>query len=217
MSKKSKKTAGYIEVIFNISYLAAAAIMGIVLLRGQGPAGKLPALAALTLAGGDFFHLAPRIAAALSAGSERLHRALGLGKLVASITMTAFYLILWHIGLAIGFGVPVGLTALAYVLAVLRIVLCLFPQNGWFSKNPPPSWGIWRNIPFMALGLMSALLFAVYGGAFPGLRFMWLAILLSFAFYTPVILWANKNPRWGMLMLPKTIAYIWMISMFFSL
>ncbi|MGI5899019.1 MAG: hypothetical protein ACOX8S_03740 [Christensenellales bacterium] len=215
----NKKTAAYVEVIFNMSYLVTAAIMGIVLLQSKGPAGVLPGAAALTLAGGDFFHLAPRIAAATSkdSGNERFHRALGLGKMITSVTMTVFYLILWHLGLKLGFGVSQGWTALAYALALLRIALCLFPQNGWISKSQPQSWAIRRNIPFALLGLLTAVLFAVYGGAFPGLRHMWLAIFLSFAFYAPVILWARKNPKLGMLMLPKTIAYIWMLSMLFSL
>ncbi len=213
----NKKLAGNIETIFNITYLATAAVMGVILLKGSGPAGVLPGAAALTLAGGDSFHLAPRIAAAITSDRERFHRALGLGKLITSLTMTAFYLMLWHLGLSLGFGASSGWTVFAYSLALLRIVLCLFPQNGWLSKSPSPVWGIWRNIPFALLGLLVAFLFAFYGGASPGLRFMWFAILLSFAFYIPVVLWAHKNPRFGMLMLPKTLAYIWMISMFFSL
>jgi hypothetical protein len=33
-------------------------------------------------------------------------------------------------------------------------------------------------------------------------------IFCSFAFYIPVILWVQKVPMIGMLMIPKTIAYI---------
>ena len=46
---------------------------------------------------------------------------------------------------------------------------------------------------------------------------MWLAILLSFAFYLPVVLWSNQNPKVGILMLPKTCAYLWMLAMCLSL
>ena len=42
---------------------------------------------------------------------------------------------------------------------------------------------------------------------------MWLAGALSFAFYLPVALWAGKNRKLGMLMLPKTCMYIWMLLM----
>ncbi|MEG1292482.1 MAG: hypothetical protein RSD28_09320, partial [Lachnospiraceae bacterium] len=62
--------------------------------------------------------------------------------------------------------------------------------------------------------LMVLVLFAMFAGAqLPQLRFMWIAILLSFAFYIPVVLGANKNPKLGMLMLPKTMAYVWIICM----
>ena len=40
---------------------------------------------------------------------------------------------------------------------------------------------------------------------------MWLTILLSFGFYIPVVLWADVNPLIGMLMIPKTCAYVWTI------
>ena len=42
-------------------------------------------------------------------------------------------------------------------------------------------------------------------------RFMWLTIVLSFGFYLPVVLWADVNPLIGMLMIPKTCAYVWTV------
>ena len=42
-------------------------------------------------------------------------------------------------------------------------------------------------------------------------RFMWLTIVLSFGFYTPVVLWADVMPMIGMLMIPKTWAYVWTV------
>ena len=43
------------------------------------------------------------------------------------------------------------------------------------------------------------------------LRWMWLTIVLSFAFYIPVVLWADVVPMIGMLMIPKTCAYVWTV------
>ena len=40
---------------------------------------------------------------------------------------------------------------------------------------------------------------------------MWLTIVLSFGFYIPVVLWADVNPLIGMLMIPKTCAYVWTV------
>ena len=75
-------------------------------------------------------------------------------------------------------------TAAIYVLAGLRIVLCMMPQNEWLSAEE-------RNDQ--------------------SFRWMWLTIALSFAFYIPVALWADVVPMIGMLMIPKTCAYVWTV------
>ena len=52
-----------------------------------------------------------------------------------------------------------GLTAIVYILAGMRILLCMMPQNQWLSAEAPLSWGIYRNIPFALLGLVIIVLF----------------------------------------------------------
>lgn len=104
-------------------------------------------------------------------------------------------------------------SSLLYTLSIMRILLCFLPQNKWFDRYPPVKWGIIRNIPFLLQGLMVAFLFFVGMRDMAGLSFMWLAILLSYLFYIPVVLWANKNPKIGMMMLPKTCTYIWILIM----
>ncbi len=42
---------------------------------------------------------------------------------------------------------------------------------------------------------------------------MSLAIALSFGFYIPVVLWGNTVSWVGMLMIPKTLAYVWIVFM----
>ena len=42
-------------------------------------------------------------------------------------------------------------------------------------------------------------------------RWLWLTIVLSFGFYIPVVLWADTIPMIGMLMIPKTCAYVWTV------
>ena len=106
-----------------------------------------------------------------------------------------------------------NLTVIVYVLALVRVILCLFPQNEWTHADAPISWGIYRNIPFALLGLLVILLF--YKSAKErkdrSFRFMWLTIVLSFGFYIPVVLWADAIPVIGMLMIPKTCAYVWTV------
>jgi len=217
--KGKRKYFSYIEVWFNLLYLLAAFLIGFFLvLNSDKEVSRLSGIMALILAGGDSFHLIPRIAAILSKNKSDLQRALGFGKLVTSVTMTIFYLLLWNLGMIIfDLNLPVSIIYAIYVLALLRIILCFFPQNKWFSVNPPVSWGIYRNIPFIIIGAATAILFAVYARGDHSLNLMWLAITLSFVFYVPVVLLAHKYPVIGMLMLPKTCAYIWMLSMFLML
>ena len=79
----------------------------------------------------------------------------------------------------------------------------------------PLSWGIYRNIPFALLGALIIVLF--YKSAREqgdrDFKFMWLTIVLSFGFYIPVVLWADVIPVIGMLMIPKTCAYVWTVLM----
>ena len=105
-------------------------------------------------------------------------------------------------------------SAVVYGLAGLRILLCLLPQNQWLTADPPLLWGIWRNIPFTLLGLVILVLFyrSAKAQGDRAFRWMWLTIALSFAFYLPVVLWADAVPLVGMLMIPKTCAYVWAVA-----
>ena len=102
---------------------------------------------------------------------------------------------------------------MVYILAAARVLLCMMPQNQWLSADAPLSWGIYHNIPFALLGLLIIVLF--YRSAKErkdsAFRWMWLTIVLSFGFYIPVVLWADAIPLIGMLMIPKTCAYVWTV------
>ena len=39
------------------------------------------------------------------------------------------------------------------------------------------------------------------------------AIIISFAWYLPVTLFSKTKPKVGLLMIPKTCAYMWIIAM----
>ena len=212
---KPLRRSRWFEVVFDTLYLLTAAHIGVTILwHHTGTAGLLSGIMALALAGGDAFHLIPRIIAAISGDWDRLRGMLGLGKLITSITMTVFYVFLWHIGVVLFAPASVrGWTALVYILAGLRIVLCFFKQNGWTCAKPSVRWSVLRNIPFLLLGIIVALFFGIYGNAAEPFNHMWLAIILSFAFYLPVVIGVHKKPKLGMLMIPKTCMYFWMLAM----
>lgn len=215
-----KRVFGTVEALFDILYLFSALILAIILLlSSQGnPARILTGIMALVLVGGDAFHLLPRLLVIRTGREEQLRKALGTGKQVTSITMTLFYLLLWQIGVLVTSPKDISFWSyMIYTLTVVRVFLCMLPQNKWQERYPPVIWGIVRNIPFFLQGAIVAVLFFLQRSNLSGLSLMWLAISLSFAFYLPVVVWANRNPKIGMLMLPKTCSYLWMLAMCLSL
>ncbi len=211
-----KRVFGTVEAIFDIFYLALALALAVILISTASGnyARYLAGVMALILAGGDAFHLVPRIMVIRSGREEKLRGALGTGKQIASITMTLFYNILWQIGVIVFSPQNIsGWTNVVYALSAVRIFICLMPQNKWRERYAPLEWSIARNIPFFIQCAIVAWLYFMNKSSAQGLAFMWLAISLSFAFYTPVTIWSNKYPKIGMLMLPKTIAYLWMLFM----
>lgn len=147
-------------------------------------------------------------------GLESYAVPLGLGKWITSVTMTVFYVLLYYVWRKrYQIEGQKNLTIAVYALSAVRIVLCMMPQNQWLTNHTPLTWGILRNIPFALLGLLIIVLF--YRSAREhkdqAFRWMWLTIVLSFGFYIPVVLWAEVNPLIGMLMIPKTCAYVWTV------
>ena len=205
-----------IETLFDAVYLVSVVTIGILMIRGNKGNRQfcLFGWMAVVLGAGDSFHLVPRAIALCTTGLENYTVPLGIGKWITSVTMTIFYVLLYYVWRQRykinGQG---GLTAAVYGLAGVRIALCMMPQNQWLSAEAPLSWGIYRNIPFALLGLFVIVLF--YQSAKKhedkAVRWMWLTIVLSFGFYIPVVLWADTIPLIGMLMIPKTCAYVWTV------
>ncbi|MEG1790605.1 MAG: hypothetical protein RR055_07935 [Oscillospiraceae bacterium] len=204
------------ETLFDIVYLCTVVTLGVLMIRGSKGRKQylLFGIMAVTLGCGDAFHLVPRALALCTTGLDSYVVPLGIGKLVTSVTMTVFYLLLYYVWRArYSVSGKKGLTAAVYGLAVLRVALCLMPQNAWTSPAAPLSWGIWRNIPFALLGLLIIVLFrksAKEHGDRP-FALLWLTIVLSFGFYIPVVLFADAVPAVGALMIPKTCAYVWTV------
>ena len=86
----------YGETIFDIGYLLTALVIGIyILIKSNNKNGKLMGIATLVLGCGDAFHLVPRILNSFI--DSDFTSALGIGKLVTSITMTIFYILVLYI------------------------------------------------------------------------------------------------------------------------
>ena len=210
----------YMESSFYYIYLVAIIGIGLWLLVASKKRRHLTifGIACIMLGAGDAFHLVPRsmglFAGTLDAPDTHLALWLGVGKLVTSITMTVFYVLAYlFVYKRAGQKRPLYLDISVAVLFVARIVLCAMPQNQWTTNSSPISWGIYRNIPFVLLGILVIVLTIKYLRHVRPYRLLWLAIILSFGFYLPVVLWAGMHSWVGMLMLPKTICYLWIAAM----
>ena len=210
-----------VETLFDAVYLISVITIGILMIRNSRgePQYRLFGWMAVVLGAGDSFHLVPRALALCTTGLENYTVPLGIGKWITSVTMTVFYVLLYYVWRQrYHITGQRGLTAAVYGLAGVRIALCMMPQNQWLSADAPPPWGIYPNIPLALLGLVIIVLF--YRSAKEqndtAFRWMWLTIVLSFGFYIPVVLWADAIPMIGMLMIPKTCAYVWTVLIGYS-
>lgn len=205
-----------IETLFDVCYLVSVIMIGIRMVKSSKNSRqfKLFGWMAIVLGAGDSFHLIPRMIALCTTGLENFTVALGLGKWITSVTMTLFYVLLYYVWRErYEIKGQKNLTTAVYLFAAIRIALCMMPQNNWLSADAPLSWGIYRNIPFAVIGLITIVLFytSAKQNNDTAFKWMWMTIVLSFGFYIPVVLWANTIPMIGMLMIPKTCAYVWTV------
>ena len=206
----------YGESAFDILYLMIAIVGGALLLKkARNKTERLMGRAVLILGCGDAFHLVPRVLNYFVDADFTV--ALGLGKLVTSLTMTVFYVLMYRIYL--GYyekSENKRVTRAVCALAAVRVLLCLFPQNGWLQNESSVLWGVLRNLPFTALGALIVVLYYRARNEAPRFRRVWLYVTLSFLFYIPVAVAAGLVPMLGMLMLPKTVCYILLIAVFWQ-
>ena len=207
------------ESIFDIVYLSVVFVCAALLLFSSPIVGFRAqfALIVLGLGLGDTCHLVPRILGMWTDHPLGNTASQGIGKMVSSLTMTFFYLGLWFIGISLFAVTDNTLTISVVVLTILRVALCVLPPNRWRSDTATQAWIILRNLPFFIIGIAVMCLYGMKGSGWAvPLQFLWVPILCSFVCYAPVVLVAKKHPRLGMLMLPKSCAYIAVIIMGFS-
>ena len=206
------------EAIFDAAYLIfdlIAAILFFIFSQGK-PLFILYGILTLTLCGGDAFHLVPRIIRAVRGTNDKIKRQLGIGLQVSSITMTVFYIILMYIWKFTfpELKIPVILEVVIWISAVVRIVICMFPQNNWCTEEGNIKLSIIRNAVFAITGIGVIILYIISGNTYGyHMTRMVAAIIISFGCYLPVTLLSKNKPKVGLLMIPKTCAYMWVIAM----
>lgn len=166
------------EAAFDAVYLVTVLTVGVRMIRKHKAARQFHLFGwmAVVLGAGDAFHLVPRAWALCTTGLENYTFALGLGKAITSVTMTVFYVLLYYVWRQ-RYHVQgqKSLTVAVYALAALRVLLCLMPQNQWFSAQAPspggstatsplPCWVCWSSCCSTAApGALTTRLFAGCG------------------------------------------------------
>jgi hypothetical protein len=207
----------WVEVIFNVTYLVAIWTLVIMMARRLpqvAPADRAVAKrlmwAFALLALGDTGHVGFRVVAYALGGLEARPMLVGLGALSTAYTVTLFYMLMVDVW-RLRYGKPLGAAGwILLVAGAVRLVVMLFPQNQWDQLVAPYDWSLLRNslLVIQGLGVMILILRdAVRTGDVP---FQWIGVMiaLSYLFYAPVILWSAQAPALGMLMIPKTCAYV---------
>lgn len=214
----------WVEILFNIAYLVTIGILIAAMVRRQPdvPVDRQPltqrfiwAFALLAL--GDVGHVGFRVLAYALGDLETTVNLLGpevslvdIGALSTATTVTFFYvlmLMVWHQHFGQRYG---WFGMLLFATAAARLVIMAFPQNEWNRVVPPWGWSVARNLPLILQGLGVTYLIlrdAAQQRDRTFTRIGWM-IIASFAFYTPVILFIQRVPMLGMLMIPKTVAYV---------
>ncbi|MBN1537658.1 MAG: hypothetical protein JW908_13050 [Anaerolineales bacterium] len=214
----------WIEIGFNITYLVVIWLLVGVMIRryphladNDKKAARLAIWAFGLLALGDTGHVGFRVLAyALGDINASIHIGkislglVGTGAFSTAITVTFFYMLilfLWRERFNKKYN---WFSIFLLAAGIVRLGLMASPMNEWNSVVPPQPWSLWRNIPLIIQGSGVACLILRDSTRKKDKRFQWIGImiLVSFACYLPVILWVQQHPMLGMLMIPKTIAYV---------
>lgn len=220
----SETTRIWIEIVFNVTYLVI--IWGLVAIMWQrrealaGPRRRLANLitgAFALLAFGDTGHVGFRVWAYALGGLESQATIfgqpislVGAGALMTAVTVTLFYIVMlevWRTRFNKRYG---WFEYFLLITASARLYMMTLPINEWHRVVPAQPWSTIRNIPLMLQGLGLAYLILRDATTVKDNTFRWIGvcILISYACYIPVILFVQQIPAIGMLMIPKTMAYV---------
>lgn len=205
------------EIGFNILYLLTIYLLvGLMIYRFLNDnftklkGASVFLVAFVLLAIGDTGHVGFRLLAFSRGGLEQNEVLVGLGALATAITITFFYMLMTEVWTRESGNKRSVLYILVMLLGVVRLVVMTFPENSWGQVVPPYKFSLIRNSFLCLMGVIVVVSF-LSSGLRTGNRFLVRAgytIICSFVFYIPVILFVQKVPMFGMLMIPKTIAYV---------
>ena len=204
------------ETAFNIAYLLAIYLIVIMtavrLKKGEAIDNRIAVLFLLAfalLAIGDTGHVGFRVIAYLNGGLEANRILVGAGNLATAQTVTVFYMLFFQLLYRYISKKRNLLFWFVICLGIIRMIFMLFPGNNWGGEIPL-GFSYIRNALLTIMGIIIAVRYVAEGQRRQDgtLRLFGIFIIISYAFYLPVILFVHLAPMIGMLMIPKTCAYV---------
>ncbi len=220
----SDVTRMWVEIVFNSAYLVTVWVLVAVMFFRRDTlderawcVAKPVMQAFFLLALGDTGHVGFRnLAYALGSLEAQVSilgldlSLVGMGAMSTAFTVTGFYMLMVKVWRERFDKKYTDFALFLLAMGIFRFVLMLWPQNEWNHLVPPRPWSLFRNIPLTIQGLGVTYLILRDANAEEDRPFRWIGIfiLVSYACYLPVILWVQRLPLLGMLMIPKTLAYL---------
>ncbi len=214
----------WLETSFNIFYLIFISILVLAMyvrLPNVNPRNKGTALcilwAFLFLALGDLGHVGARVVAFSMGGLDAKITLLGssimiapIGSIMTAWTFTLFYVcmvLMWKARFNKKFEIA---AFIVFLLAIIRSILMLLPGNTWDGEQQEDFSFMIRNIPLVMMQIGTVYLIIRDAIATDDTVLKWIGgmIIISLVCYAPVVFLLTYYPLIGMLMIPKTIAYM---------
>lgn len=169
----------------------------------------------LLLGLGEGFHLVPRIIEIFTNDFENIEEFIDSGRFIASISIVFVYLMLLWFGKAYyKESISKKHDLILYVLAGISVIFSLL-----FKTTNDTYLILLRNIPMIIIA--TTIIFHFKKQSFinedKSLRFLWLALLAGLIFTIGFELLSPSNSLFIILMMPKTLMYIWVILMGYGL
>jgi len=212
------------ETAFNLAYLTTVWILVALMARKfdsldahKKPLGGRFLLAFVLLASGDTGHVGARVVQAILgpegatvALAGRPASLLGLGMLATAYTMTVFYMVIIDVRRRRAGGAYTAEYWILQAALLVRLIIMSLPGNDWDRSVTPHVMSLVRNLPLTVVGVWLAVNMILEGVRQKDKAWaaMGWCVAVSYAFYAPVILFASDIPLLGLLMIPKTLAYV---------
>jgi len=210
----------WLEIIFDVLYLVAIWTLVVIMWRKKDnlseknkKIGIIFLISFFLLALGDTGHVGFRVLAYALGGIDGLDNypvLVGLGALATAVTVTFFYMLVAEIW-RLRFNKERNLVWwILIIVGIVRLIIMIPSGNSWGNVVPPLNWSLARNIPLMIQGIGIAVLLLISGIKLEDkfAKTVSIFIFVSYACYMPVIFFVQKVPMLGMLMMPKTLAYV---------